>query len=363
VLFGEGMQKLGHTMKPLRRNTDGCCGCSRCNFGCPNQAKLSVDLTYLRKALSHGTRIYSDCRADQIDIENGKAVGVSGRLVDGPSGRPKGRFRVRAETVVVCAGSLHTPLLLMRSGVGKRSKVVGKRLTLHPASRVGAIFDTPVNGWQGALQSTYCDDLEHEGITFTSVYAPLNILAAALPGVGAAHHARIRKMGELAVFGVMVHDAGGGTIYKGFGREPFVTYRMTKEDKHKLFRGVKRAAEAFFAAGAKEVLVPFYGFDGMKSPDELSKLDPDRVPARLAECAAFHPLGSARMGTDAAHGVVDPQGQAFDVANLYVSDGSLFPTSIGVNSQLPIMTVATRIAWGLREKLTSGRSSGARVGA
>ena len=109
--------------------------------------------------------------------------------------------------------------------------------------------------------------------------------------------------------------------------------------------------------------MPFYGFDGMKSPDELSKLDPDRVPARLAECAAFHPLGSARMGTDAAHGVVDPQGQAFDVAGLYVSDGSLFPTSIGVNSQLPIMTVATRIAWGLREKLTSGRSSDARVGA
>ncbi|MBS2031612.1 MAG: GMC family oxidoreductase [Deltaproteobacteria bacterium] len=353
VLFGEGMEKLGYGMKPLRRNTKGCCGCSRCNFGCPHQAKLSVDLTYLRKALQHGTRIYADCRADELLIENGRAAGVVGRLVDGPTGHVRGKFRVHADTVVVCAGSLHTPLLLMRSGLGKRSEVLGRRLTLHPASRVAAFFDTEVKGWQGALQSTYCDDLEDEGITFTSVYAPLNILAAAVPGVGSAHHERIRKMGQLAVFGVMVHDQGGGSIYKGFGREPFVTYRMAKEDKHKLFRGVKIAAEAFFAAGAREVLLPFYGFEPVKSVDELRALDPRTVPARLGECAAFHPLGSARMGSDAYHGVVDPNGQSYDVEGLYVADGSLFPTSIGVNSQLPIMTVATRIAWGLREKLAS----------
>jgi len=211
-----------------------------------------------------------------------------------------------------------------------------------------------VTGWRGALQSAYSDKYEDEGLTFVSVWAPLNVLAATLPGVGAEHHARIRQMGKLAVFGGMIHDEGGGTIRHLVGREPFITYRMAKHDKEKMFRGIRLAAEAFFAAGAKEVLSPIFSFPAMKSPDDLKKLDPSKVPARLVECTAFHPLGSARMGVDPSHGVVDPLGQSFDLPGLYVADGSLFPTSIGVNSQLPIMTMATRIAWNLREKLTSG---------
>jgi choline dehydrogenase-like flavoprotein len=354
-LFAEGAAKLGFPLKPLRRNTKGCNGCGRCNFGCPHGAKLSVDITYLQKALQAGARIYADCRADKITQQNGRATGVVGRLVDGPQGNVRGTLTVHADTVVVCAGALHTPLLLMRSGLGKRSGVLGKRLTLHPAFRVGAIFDQEVKGWQGALQSAYSDHYEDEGITFVSVFAPLNVLAATLPGVGPAHHARIKAMGNLAVFGGMVHDAGGGSIYKGFGREPFITYRMTPSDKRKLFKGMKLAAEAFFEAGAREVFSPIFGFDSFRSRDALKTLDPDRVPARLVECTAFHPLGSARMGIDARQGVVSPAGESFDLKSLYVADGSLFPTSIGVNSQLPIMAVVTQIAWQLRETLTAKR--------
>ncbi|MFN7134435.1 MAG: GMC family oxidoreductase, partial [Myxococcales bacterium] len=117
-----------------------------------------------------------------------------------------------------------------------------------------------------------------------------------------------------------------------------------------MFEGMRILAECFFAAGARQVLLPIYGMQPLRDADELKKIDA-RIPARQVECAAFHPLGSARMGLEASRACVQPTGEAFDVKGLYVADGSLFPTSIGVNSQLPIMTVATKVAWGIREAL------------
>jgi choline dehydrogenase-like flavoprotein len=62
---------------------------------------------------------------------------------------------------------------------------------------------------------------------------------------------------------------------------------------------------------------------------------------------AFHPLGSAKMATSPDAGVVKPTGETWGVENLFVCDGSVLPTSIGVNSQLPIMSVAMMLAHGI----------------
>jgi choline dehydrogenase-like flavoprotein len=117
-----------------------------------------------------------------------------------------------------------------------------------------------------------------------------------------------------------------------------------------MIRGIRLLAETFFAAGAREVLLPVFGKRPIKSVDELAFLDDPRLPARRFECLTFHPLGSARMGRDPATSVVRETGETWDVQGLYVIDGSVFTTSIGVNSQLPIMAVATRLAWGIAEE-------------
>jgi choline dehydrogenase-like flavoprotein len=122
-----------------------------------------------------------------------------------------------------------------------------------------------------------------------------------------------------------------------------------------MFQAMRIMAEVFLTSGAKQVHLPLFGSTPVRNPDDLKFLTEPGVPARMVECITFHPLGSARMGVDAQRGVVSPTGESFELPGLYVSDGSLFPTSIGVNSQLPIMTMATRIARGLREKLTSHR--------
>jgi choline dehydrogenase-like flavoprotein len=349
--FVEGALRLGIEMHPTRRNTEGCEGNARCNFGCPAGAKMSVDISYLPGALAHGARVVADALVERVDIEGGRAVGVSGRLIGGEAGEPRYPFRVRAPVVVVACGTLHTPLLLGASGIGCRSHELGRHVTLHPATRVTALFDDELRGWDGALQSAYCDQFAGDGITLVGVYSPVNVLAATLPGVGPAHRQRFSETAHHAVFGAMVHDEGGGRVRRGPGREPILTYRMAERDLSRLRRGIHLLAEIALAGGAHEVYVPIFGTEPIRSMDDNRRLEASKVDARRIECIAFHPLGSARMARDARHGVVDPQGQSFDVEGLYVADGSVLPTSIGVNSQVPIMSMATRIAWGIREKL------------
>jgi choline dehydrogenase-like flavoprotein len=344
-LFVEGADKLGIPIHSIRRNTKDCEGRARCNFGCPIGAKMSVDISYLPGALEKGTRIYADSRVDDILTYNGRASGVSGVVLGGPDGSPQHKFTVHAKVVVVAAGTIHTPMILSRAGIGVNTGVLGNHITLHPSFRVSAIFDEEVRGWDGALQSVYSDHFMDDGITLVGVYSAVNVLAAAFPGVGREHLRYIRKMKSAAIFGGMIHDEGGGAVRPHIaGREPLLTYRMASEDKRRLVRGVGIVCEMAFAAGAKEVIAPWFGYPAFTRVEDMRAAIANPPDASRMECMSFHPLGSARMGVNEKLGVVRMTGESWDLPGLYVADGSVLPTSIGVNSQLPVMAVATKIA-------------------
>jgi choline dehydrogenase-like flavoprotein len=131
------------------------------------------------------------------------------------------------------------------------------------------------------------------------------------------------------------------------GREPLVTYRMSARDRHRLWRGVEILGELAFAAGAREVLLPIFGAEPITSPQQLRALVRSTPSTKKVEAMSFHPLGSARMSSDPEQGVVKPTGETWSTRNLFVADGSVLPSSIGVNSQLPVMALALRIARGI----------------
>lgn len=348
ALFAEGAALRGHPVTPTRRNTRGCNGCGRCNFGCPHLAKLSVDLAYLPRAVQAGARLYSDVMIDEVSIAHGRAVGVVGRTLDGEA-RTRRKVKIRSKRVVVACGGMHTPVLLQASGLGGIGSQVGRGLTLHPGCRVFARFADPVRGWRGALQSAYSDKLWNEGVLMMSLFVPPSVIAAQLPGVGPAHTRLASQVDHIAMFGVMVHDEGGGVVQRNpFGREPFSFYRWSPHDRRALMLGLREVGETFFAAGAKEIFLPFLGMAGLDA-DAFRRVAFEGVPASRIECASQHPLGSCRMGPSAADSAVDPWGQSWDVRELYVADGSILPSSLGVNPQVSIMAMATRIAWRLRE--------------
>jgi choline dehydrogenase-like flavoprotein len=125
---------------------------------------------------------------------------------------------------------------------------------------------------------------------------------------------------------------------------------MAPRDLVRLRRSITILAEIAMAAGAREVFTSVFGFPPITSMDEAIAMERAAYDARRIECMAFHPLGSARVANDPRRGVVDQSGESFELPGLFVADGSILPTSIGVNSQVPIMSMATRIAWRLCDR-------------
>lgn len=349
TLFEQGAAKKGYAMKPIRRNTEDCDGCGHCNFGCPHQRKRSVDVMYLPRAMGAGARLVSDCLVRRILVRHGRASGVSGVLLDGPKARPRGRVHVRARRVVVACGAWLSPLVLQASGIGAESGQLGRNMTLHPSFRMSARFDEPVRGWAGALQPAYVDAFEHERFTIVGLFIPPSILAAIMPGIGPDLARRAADIPHMAAIGGLVHDDGGGVVRRGPGREPVVTYRMSPRDRAVVPKLVRTMAETYLAAGAREVFLPILGHAPLDASG-LGSLDLEHVPMRRFECASQHPLGTCRMGADPASSVVGPDGRVWGVDDLYVADGSIVPTSLGVNPQLTVMTMATWVAWKMRER-------------
>lgn len=342
ALWAQGAERIGATIHPTRRNTHDCVGAGRCNFGCPTGARLGVDRTYLPQAVAAGADVLSDCLVERLILEGDRAVGVRGRLLD-ERGKRRGRVTVRAGRVVLAAGAAHTPMLLQRSGVGRASRQVGRNLTLHPAFRMLARFDERIDGWRGALQSAWSDTWEHERITMMSVFVPPAVVVAAIPGFGPEFVHAAEALPHLGMFGALIHDEGGGRVMRVPGREPMMVYRMDPRDRAAIPRLVRHLGDAWLAAGARELYLPILGHPSVDA-DAFRRLDLERIPAGRYECSSQHPLGTCRMGADPAHSVVDDRGRAWDVRGLYVVDGSILPTSLGVNPQLTIMAMALRLA-------------------
>jgi hypothetical protein len=165
-------------------------------------------------------------------------------------------------------------------------------------------------------KSAYSDAFESEGITLTGLFVPVGVLGATMPGVGPEHTRAAAHIGELAMFGGMIHDEGGGTVRRGLGREPLVTYRMSARDRARIPVLLRVMAETFLAAGAREVFLPVLGLRPLDA-DGLRRLDIARIPARRIECASQHPLGSAQMGATPEHSVVDADGRVWGSTALH----------------------------------------------
>ncbi len=358
-----GAERLGWSHGYLRRNARGCVGSGVCAFGCPTSAKQHTGITYLPRAETAGATILTGADVQRIVVEGGRARGVQARLGapdgarsgdgggalgerEGRSGRSRVRgewsweeLEVRAPRVVLAAGTIHTPPLLARNGLGAASGQLGRNLVLHPATAAFALMDEVVDMARGVPQSFYVDEFASRGIMFEGIAGPPAYAALSLPLTGARHAAAMANYRHLAQFGLMVSDRSRGSVRLprgGRGERAFIRYDIVEEDVAKFRVGLARLDELFRAAGAREVYLPL--------PAGVS---PERARARDLKLLAFHPLGTARADADPARGVLDPDLRVHGVEGLYVADGSVMPSSLGVNPQITIMALATRLAYHL----------------
>jgi choline dehydrogenase-like flavoprotein len=191
-------------------------------------------------------------------------------------------------------------------------------------------------------QSVYVDELAGDGIMLEGIAGPPDQGAMSTPRSGAEHRELMLASRRTGSFGVMVCDSARGSVRSLAGRM-VVRYDLHPGDAERFRRGFELLARIFFAAGAREVIVPIAGVPTLRDGD-TGPLRRARVRPRQISAMAFHPLGTARAGADPATSVVDPDLRVHGVGGLYVADGSVVPSSLGVNPQITIMALAARLA-------------------
>lgn len=344
-LLDRGARALGASSGVIKRNAKGCRGSGVCAFGCPTDSKQSTLVSYVPRAVAGGADLWADVRAERIVHSKERVQGVEASVLDPETASPVRKIRIRAPIVVVACGTAMTPLLLQKSKVGTSSGQLGRNLHVHPASKVMALFDEPVRSWEGVPQSYYVDEWHSDGILIEGITVPPALGAIALPGVGRDHGALMERYDHLASWGVMVSDTSHGRVRPGLSGGPLMTYQLNPKDAWKVVQGVAHCADLAFAAGAQAVYSSIAGVPPLRSPEDARRLVREGyVKGEDLELMAFHPLGTARMGSSEATSVVDSYLETHDVDGLYVTDGSVFPTSLHVNPQLTIMAFAVRTA-------------------
>ncbi|MFH1131128.1 MAG: FAD-dependent oxidoreductase, partial [Pseudomonadota bacterium] len=182
-LFKIGAEKMGWKIIENIRNQFHCAGANNCAFGCPTGAKRSTLVSYIPRALAFGARVYADCKVDRVITKNGNATGVTGVVIQANGDRGH-RFVVRAKRVVLAAGAMQTPGILLRSNIRTPSKRVGYNLALHPNVKLISVFDHNVEGWKGAHQMYQVRQFRDEGLMMAAVNLPPSMLAMSLSYYG-----------------------------------------------------------------------------------------------------------------------------------------------------------------------------------
>ncbi|MBY6081855.1 GMC family oxidoreductase [Ruegeria arenilitoris] len=328
------------------RGRDACINLGPCNTGCPQGAKSSTDVTYIAKAQAKGLTVLPNHAVARVLIENGRAVGVLAHDADGTA------RQIAARAVVLAASAMGTSRILLNStgadapnGLANRSDQVGRNLMIHPLGYVEGVFpgalDTHI-GPQGCMLYS----LEHDRSPEADHH--LGYMMHVLRGTGPVETAIAAYQRRKLRFGPALHED-----FDAFWRKQLVvslicedlpdpenrvtldadradrfgvpglrvSYRLSENCKKMMVHGMARAKEVLVEAGARRTYA-----------------------AGPVRNTGWHVMGTARMGTDPDTSVVGPDGQAHDVAGLYVVDSSVFVTGSCVNPANTIQAVALCLA-------------------
>ncbi|MCA1600615.1 MAG: GMC family oxidoreductase [Acidobacteria bacterium] len=313
-----------------------------CNYGCTTNAKSSILVTYIPRAIRAGAEVRANSMVAQIEHdEHGRVTGVlhfrkrSGEL-----------FRQRARNVVVAGYAVETPRLLLNSssslfpdGLANSSGLVGKCFMVHTGEQVFAKFPDRINQYKspppgGAITEHFNRTMPDAGFVcgYTiEVVGPHPVdFSSRLATARGMWGASLRRTmldynyySGLGIVGEVLPQWGNVVKLHETERDHYglpvahVVFSFHENDKRIVTHAKQKMNEIMEAAGGEDVW----------SADRTA-----------------HLLGTCRMGDDPSNSVVNKDCRAHDVPNLFVCDGSVFATSTAVNPSLTIEAIAARTA-------------------
>ncbi len=356
-VLDRGLRSLGWHVAAMPRNVVACEQgklCGFCGYGCPLGAKQSVAKTWLVDAQKNGARVITQTRAQKILITRGEVTGIEARTTSGHL------VSIRCKAVVVAGGAIHTPALLLHSGL--RNKHIGANLHLHPVSNVCGVFDEEIRPWEGTMQAIYSD--EHRfltgnyGVKYETTALQPVIATAVLPWRAPAQYRSVlQRLANTVGIGVLLRDKGSGTVTIDAQGHPVSHYALSEFDRLHLRHGFIAAARILEAAGSRMIFSPHAKWCGYEpgrngSLDSYTQaMDSAGWDAGRVALFSFHIMGSARLGSSPRTSATNPEGETWEARNLFVMDGSSFPNASGVNPMITIEAIAHRNASALAARL------------
>lgn len=348
-LLEAGTRELGWRGGALRHNRTGCLGSGFCELGCRYDAKNNAAKVLLPRAVAAGAQLVTHCVVTRLLHDSGGVRGAEAVAVHPRTREPLGRLRIDAQRVCLAASATGTAALLLRSGVPDPSDRTGRSLHVHPAVIAAGDFEDEVRAWEGIPQTVECtelleldDERGHRAWLLPAFAHPVGT-ASMVPGHGAAHRALMERYANLAVFTAMIHDVTAGSIRPRGEGGVELDYWPDEADRAELSRGLWACAKLLFAAGARRVLIPTRTPRFLERGENFEALQTMPIERGELDLVAVHPMSTVPMGDDPRQAPVGSDGKHHHLDGLWVADGSLLPTSIGVPPQLSIYALGLHV--------------------
>jgi len=337
-LFAEACKKMGYDKPELdsvMANINGCLGSGYCNIGCRFGKKLSMLDTILPQtqlANPEALKIIANCEAISFNRSGNKIVSLTAKF---KSGR---KITVKGKTFVSSAGAISSSILLLKSKLGITN--AGKKLAFNLGTQITAAFKQTVNSYDG-LQISHFLRTDDRRYVMETWFNPPMFQSTAMPGWFDQHFYNMLHYSNMACTGVLVGTASNAEVKVAglFGRD--VNYVPTEDDFNSLMDGLEKVSEIYLNGGAERVMPNTFNYYEYKTVKELKENLRKNVKASPdISTGTGHPQGGNVMSNDPKTGVVDANFKVFGFDNLFVCDASVFPTSLGVNPQITVMSLA-----------------------
>lgn len=385
-----GSKKLGWAARETALNTAGKEHyCGHCHLGCGSAEKRGPAQSWLPDAAQAGAQFIEGFNVEKILFEEDgqTAIGVEGEWtsrdaaggVSGPdSERVKRRITIRAKKVIMAAGTLWSPMVLMKSGINNQH--LGSNLHLHPCNIVTAVYNEETRPWEGGIITSVCSEFENldgfgHGVKLeTTCMVPYAVFSTLPWRSGLDAKLEMIKYRHTDGWVSITRDRDTGKVFPDptTGR-PRIAYTPSDYDRAHTLQGVQSLSKLCYVTGATEIrplltgLEPFIRSVAPSSENTLEAGGPVPDPetsdpafaawlARVREVgnkppatmwSSAHQMGTCRMSVSPDEGVVDEKGRVWGTHNLYVADGSVFPSASGVNPMVTIMAIADWISRGV----------------
>ncbi|RXJ44369.1 GMC family oxidoreductase [Gelidibacter gilvus] len=309
---------------------EACINRGFCQAGCSTGAKASTDVTFIPQAIHFGAEIRTECFVTRLNTnESGQISSVTYLK----NGQEETQF---CKTVFICAGAIETPRLLLMNQLANSSGQVGKNFMANVSTQIWGEFEELVHPYKGIPASLISEDLHRpKDADFASGYLLQSI--GVMPITYASQLCRATGMwGKELREKMAAYNHVAGINIHGECLPYEHNYVELSDENDEL--GLPKP-RIFFSNGTNEKRLAAHGEKIMEKIWDIAGAKNTFKVSRNA-----HIIGTCRMGDDATEAVVNAQGKSFDIPNLYISDNSLFPSSLTVNPTLTIMAVALRIA-------------------